>query len=204
MNKKYITLAIAALLLTSCGSNEKETTSNEAQSTTKVETTSNQETVSEEKSSTETSDTQEDTKENAKANTGFDGKVYETDKFKIEITDYKVIPAGEPGNEYGDKPVIAFWYNTTNKTDEDLNPMDAWIFSFKAIQDNDPNTVNELNVGMLPDDQFLDTQTQQIKNGGTVANAMSYELLDLETPVTLKATDILGTEFGSADFEINN
>src|SRR5699024_9386147 len=111
------------------------------------------------------------------------------DDFKIEITDYQVIPAGETGNEYGDTPVIAFWYDTTNTSGTDIDPSTAWIYSLKAIQDNDPNAINELDMGMLPDDSFLDSQLETIKKDGTVSNAVSYELDDDFTPVTLVATN---------------
>jgi alpha-D-ribose 1-methylphosphonate 5-triphosphate synthase subunit PhnH len=59
-----------------------------------------------------------------------------------------------------------------------------------------------LNIASLPDEQYLDTQTATIKPGGTVSNAVAYTLTDAETPVTLKAGNILGSDFGSKDFEI--
>lgn len=134
----------------------------------------------------------------------FKDNILQTKDVKIEITDYKIIPVGEEGNEYGEKPVIAFWYNTTNLTgNEDVNPMSAWIAMFTCIQDNNPNAINELEVGMLPDDRFLDSQMETIKKDGTVENAMSYELDDLETPVTLKATrGVGGEDLGEQTFEI--
>ena len=127
-----------------------------------------------------------------------------TEDVQIEITDYKVIPVGEAGNEYGDAPVIAFWYSTTNRSGkEDITPMMAWIAIFSAVQDNDPNMVNELEVGMMPDDAYLDTQMAEIKPDGTVDCAISYVLDDETTPVTLTATKgILGEELGSQNFEI--
>lgn len=124
---------------------------------------------------------------------------------KIVITDWKVIPVGDPGNAYGEKPVIAFWYDTTNTTqqDIDMNPTTAWIAMFTAIQDNNPNAVNELDIGSLPDDTFLDSQMESIKKGGTVPNAVSYELDDATTPVILKATKgYLGESLGEQTFEI--
>ena len=39
------------------------------------------------------------------------GKVSMED-IDLKITKYKVIPVGAEGNEYGDSPVIAFWYDT--------------------------------------------------------------------------------------------
>ena len=99
---------------------------------------------------------------------------------KIEITRYKVIKAGQKGNEYGEKPVIAFWYKTTNLSGDKVDPTD-FLFNFTAYQDNNPNAENKLDVGSLPDDRFLDSQTENIKKGGTVENAMAYELDDLHT-----------------------
>ena len=133
----------------------------------------------------------------------FSDNILVSENAKIEITDYKVIPVGEPGNEYGEKPVIAFWYNTTNTSGEEIDPSTAWIYCITVIQDNNPNMVNELEMGMLPDEQFLDSQMATIKKDGTVANAVAYELDDNTTPVILKATNgLLGEEIGEQTFEI--
>jgi hypothetical protein len=129
--------------------------------------------------------------------------VLTTRKIKVVITDHKVIPVGAEGNEYGTKPVIAFWYELTNLTDAKASPSD-WLFVFKAYQDNNPNAVNELSVGMLPDARFLETQLESIKNGGTVQNAVAYELDDETTPVDLVASDNLGqTEIGRVTYALN-
>lgn len=138
----------------------------------------------------------------ASSSTFSDG-VLTTDGYTITITDYKVIQPGETGNEYGDVPVIAFWYDTTNTgSTTDIDASSAWIMVFDAIQDNDPNVVNTLDMGLLPDQQFLDSQTQTIKVGGTVSNAVAYELDDTTTPVTLVASDIIEGEFGRQEFSI--
>jgi hypothetical protein len=118
--------------------------------------------------------------------------VLTTPDVKIVITDHKVIPVGQPGNEYGQKPVIAFYYSTTNLTDKRVDPSTAFIGMITAYQDNDPNAENRLDVGALPDERFLDTQTEVIKKGGTVENAIAYELDDLTTPVELVASGDLG------------
>ncbi len=124
-------------------------------------------------------------------------------EMKIVITDHKVIPVGAAGNEYGSKPVIAFWYSITNLTAKKLDPTTAWAFAIKALQDTDPNAVNELNVASLPDEKFLNTQLEDIKNGGTVENAVAYELDDETTPVNLVASDDLGmTEIGKTTFKL--
>lgn len=121
----------------------------------------------------------------------------------INITNTKVIQPGETGNEYGDKPIIAFWYTTKNKSDKDIDPTAAWISAFKAVQDNDKNKVNELDVGSLPDNKYLDSQTETIKKNGTVENAISYELDDTTTPVKLSATKGYdGTKLGTMTYNI--
>src|SRR5699024_12837427 len=127
----------------------------------------------------------------------------EIDDVKVEIKETKVIPAGEEGNEHGDGPVFAIWYDATNKTDKEIDPGMAWLAIFTAIQDNDPDMVNELEVGSLPDEDHLDTQLNTIKKDGTVENSIAYELDDLETPVTLVANQGLGgDEIGRHEFEI--
>jgi len=133
----------------------------------------------------------------------FKNGVLTTSEVKIVITKHKIIPVGEKGNEYGDKPVIAFWYKITNLTDKETDPTD-WIFDFSAYQDNNPNAENELDVASLPDDRFLDSQTENIKKGGTVENAVAYELDDLTTPVELVANDSLGfgDDLGRMTFEL--
>lgn len=129
--------------------------------------------------------------------------VLTTADVQITITDYRVIPAGETGNEYGDVPVLAIWYDTTNlgAADRDISPME-FIFMFEAFQDNDPNRENTLDVGALPDDAFLETQMENIKVDGTVSNAIAYELDDTTTPVELVA-GIFGDEIGRMTFNLN-
>ena len=121
---------------------------------------------------------------------------------KIEITDHKIIPVGKKGNEYGSKPVIAFWYKITRLADKDVSPLD-WLSVIGAYQDNNPNAENRLEVGSLPDEKFLDSQTEKLKKGGTVENAMAYELDDETTPVDLVASDDLGmSEIGRVTFKL--
>jgi hypothetical protein len=137
------------------------------------------------------------------ATASFKDGVLTTPKYKIEITGHRVIAVGQPGNEYGTKPVIAIVYKTTNLTSTATDPITAWIGSFTATQDNDPNAVNTLDVGALPDEQYLDSQTQQIKEGGTVENAIAYELDDTTTAVELSAKDdLFGDDLGTVTYQL--
>ena len=122
---------------------------------------------------------------------------------KFEITDHRVVKPGEPGNELGEKPLLVFNYDVTNKTDETLTTTDFVVY-FTAIQDNDPNKVNELDLGSYLDPETSDTQLEQIKKGGTVAGTISYELDDLTTPVDLVASKSFSQdEIGRQTFELD-
>lgn len=143
-----------------------------------------------------------DPSDTSESDASFVDGVLTTPEMKIVITEHKIIPVGQTGNEYGSKPVIAFWYETTNLSDEDVTPMN-WIYAFTAYQDNNPNAENELEIASLPDDRFLDSQTETIKKGGTVENAVAYELDDDTTPVDLVASDDLGmTDIGRVTYNL--
>lgn len=196
-------VGLCTLTLVACGGNNNESNNS----------SSNKEAIS--LNSESSSDAKVASSENSKEVEGdfvatandayFDGATLKGNTYTIKITSHKIIQPGEAGNEYGDKPVIAFWYDTLVSPDYDnsmpVNAMSAWIGNFKAIQDNDPNKVNELNVASLPDSAFLDSQSADIKPGGTVSNAMAYTLSDTETPVTLVAGSY-SKEFGKQDFSV--
>ena len=125
---------------------------------------------------------------NAASKYTFKNNVANLTDIKITITKTKVIQPGKKGNEYGDKPIFAIWYKTKNKTGKDIDPISAWIAVFKAYQDNNKNYVNELDMSGAPDERYYNTQLKRIKKGGTVTNAISYQLSDKKTPVKLVAT----------------
>lgn len=200
--KKLLLFGVSAVLLAACGDTvSEESVSSE---TIELEVVSTSESVVEDITSEDSTDESIESEADKKdGEVGFDGTVAEIDDVKVVITDYKIIQPGEIGNEYGEVPVIAFWYDATNKSDKDINAMIAWLVIFSAIQDNDPNMVNELNVGSLPDDAHLDSQSKTIKKDGTVSNSVAYELSDSETPVTLIATkEFSGEEIGRYDYRV--
>ncbi|MGE8004064.1 DUF5067 domain-containing protein [Lysinibacillus sp. NPDC093216] len=121
---------------------------------------------------------------------------------KITITETKVIPVGEKGNERGETPVFAIWYSVTNQSDKEVSPGLAWQSTFTAIQ-GDPNADNKLGVGFSPDDRFKETEFENIKKDETVENVIAYDLKDLETPVILVAIQgYEGKELGKKEFAI--
>lgn len=188
MKKKYFALSLAAALCitaTACGSGTSSSVPSAPAS-----------------SAASTSSAPSSAPSDTSDGPSFADNVLTMDDYTITITDYKMIRPGEEGNKYGDKPVIAFWYDTTNISHDKLSPSTAWILVFEAIQDNDPNLVNTLSMGLLPDDRFLESQTQDIKVGGTVSNAVAYKLDDDTTPVTLVAENVLGGEYGRQEFSL--
>lgn len=134
-----------------------------------------------------------------------DGKVIMRD-IDLRITKYKIIPVGAEGNEYGDTPVIAFWYDTTNKSDKNtISPTVAWLAAFPndAVQDIDKNKLNRFQVAAHPDKKLVKDQSAIIKKGGTVSGAVAYKLADLSTPVKLTAfKGVDGIELGSQEFAV--
>lgn len=78
-----------------------------------------------------------------------------------------------------------------------------FVFAITAFQDNDPNAENQLEASSLPDDQFLESQMENIKKGGTVASAITFEYDDTITPVDLVASIDLGkTDIGSTTYNL--
>lgn len=123
---------------------------------------------------------------------------------RIEITDVQVVSAGGKGNEFGSKPLIVFFYDTTNLTGNDaVSAYGAWLAMFAAYQDTDPNVVNELDLGAYTDGEYSNTAFETIKQDGTVSSCFSYELDSETIPVVLKATrGSTGEALGEQTFDI--
>lgn len=131
----------------------------------------------------------------------FEDSVLEIPAATIKITGHHVIDPGSPGNKIGDKPIVIFDYEMTNKTNKDLKPTDFSHF-FTAIQDNDDNSLNELESG-FSENVDIENMTDSIKKGGTVKASEVYELDDLTTPVKLVAKEKYSeTEVGSQTYKL--
>ena len=102
--------------------------------------------------------------------------------------------------------VQVIYIDTTNKSGKDIiDPMSAWFASFPegAIQDNDKNKVNKLELAMHPDKNLAKDQLSKIKKDGTLSGAIAYKLTDLTTPVKLTAhKGVGGVELGSQEFAV--
>lgn len=195
-------VALTSLILAACGdSSSSETTSKETNQSTVVSSEKKAESSAKEETPKDTGDFVEKA-----SDATFDGKMLKGNSYSIKITDHKVIQPGDKGNEYGEKPIIAFWFDTLVSPNYDnstpINPNTAWILNFEAVQDNSSDMVNKLEVAPLPDEAHLQSQSAEIKPGGTVASSIAYTLTDNETPVKLTAKSMLGNDFGSAEFPV--
>lgn len=150
--------------------------------------------------SNETSKEKDNSSSSNSESTFKDGKV-SVENFDLTITNHKVIPVGAEGNKNGKKPIIVFWYDTTNKTgNKKLEPMTAW---FSAFPGGATQNTDSLQVVLVPDTSLGSNQSVTVEKGHTVSSAIAYELNDSTTPVKIKAFKDSGTkELGSQEFSI--
>lgn len=130
----------------------------------------------------------------------FEDNVLETAKERYEIVKVEVLSADAPGN-LGDHPIIVYTYEFTNK--DSKNAKSQWPLSFTAIQDNDPNFVNELRPAMYLDSGVGTNALRDVKPKGKIRASIAYQLTDTETPVTLKASNPIGSvQYGEQTYPI--
>lgn len=126
-----------------------------------------------------------------------------TEDCTIKITKTTVLQPGESGNAYGSNPAIVIEYDMTNNSGKEITPAVEWPFIVTVIQDNDPNSVNELNTGSVIGAPGSDMLLQKIKVGGTVHCSHSYELTDTTTPVQLVFRNgVAGEELGTMTYNV--
>src|SRR5699024_1693102 len=133
----------------------------------------------------------------------FQDGVIDINDVKLEIQETKVIDPGEKGNEDGENPVFAIWYDATNRTDEEITPEEAWTSQISAIQRGGAENANELEVTSLPNEEDSDTQKQPIKKDETVENSIAYELTSSKIPISFILEDATtGETAGEDNFDI--
>ncbi len=123
-------------------------------------------------------------------------------KITIRITESRVIPQGEPGNEFGEAPVMAVWFETTNTSGEAIDPLTAWLTHVRAYQ-TISDAPAELSLGMVPDSELATTMSTGIPADATVSAAVAYLLTDDQTPVELVLSDTFLTEVGRVSLAVN-
>ncbi|OFN05353.1 hypothetical protein HMPREF2626_03535 [Aerococcus sp. HMSC062A02] len=133
----------------------------------------------------------------------FDGRYLDTVDIDIEIEEVRVLPAGAEGNEEGEGPVLAFWYDATNKSEEELSAFDAWIRCFVPTQHQDQlddNFENDLAIAKVPDSRYKKTQNKKLKRNESAKSAIAFKVADMKAPVALFAKTAQGKLLGSQDY----
>ncbi|WP_318766507.1 DUF5067 domain-containing protein [Lactiplantibacillus carotarum] len=133
-----------------------------------------------------------------------DGRVT-TRQLKIVITKSKLLRVGQPGNEHGTRPVIAFWFRVTNRTKRVVNADSAWNDVFKATQRQGKAAGTSLKMAAVPDDQLASRQTDAIRQNQTVTSAVAYELNNVHQSVVLNAfLSPAGASIGRQVYHLNS
>jgi hypothetical protein len=127
----------------------------------------------------------------------FKDNVIKTQALKVKITQSKVIPVGDEGNENGTKPVLAIWFSATNLSNNKVTAKSAWTALFAAYQKQ--ASKQPLKLGDTPDATLKD-HNFNIPKGDTMKGAVAYELVDEEASVTLKA--VAAQTVGSKVFDV--
>ena len=202
MKKIIYAVLLCGLLLAGCGNNISSSGKPTSSVISAVKDTES--TPLNKPAESKTEPHEEKSEESSKSEYYFSNGVLQSEDVKIVITDYKIVEAGAEGNELGEKPAIVFYYDITNLTgNESVTAATGWMAMFDAIQDNDPNNVNTLDVGWYFDAANTIDGYATIKKDGTVSYYMSYELDDDTTPVVLKASRGIGGEFlGEQSYDI--
>lgn len=192
MKKKYFALSLAAALCitaAACGAGSSSGTSSSVPSAPASSAAS---------TSSAPSSAPSDTSDGP----SFADSVLTMDDYTITITDYKTIQPGEKGNEDGSKPLLVFFYDTTNTGSETaFTPLAAWVRVLQPLQATASGQAAILPVGPQTEDQFIVTELQKIEPGDTVSSAISYKLEDTST-VTLVALDSSNGIYGQQEFSL--
>lgn len=127
------------------------------------------------------------------------GMGFAADGFEVEFTSKRIVPAGEEGNIFTEKPALALTYTITNIDNDSLAPNDLlfYVSAFQADQELElahiwgHESEPEGHVGPLAQGDSWDT-------------VIAYELNDESTPVELVAIDerIFGDEVERFSIEL--
>lgn len=141
--------------------------------------------------------TEFETTQEAEGTSTFIDNTYKSNLVEIRITDTRVIQPGEPGNTQGDSAILGIWYEATAVGDEGITPITSWLTHMRVVQDTGADVVNDLQLGMSPDEALSNKQSEIVQKGDTVANAVAYILSDSTAPVELIAQNLVSEVVGS-------
>lgn len=128
----------------------------------------------------------------------FENNILKGNTYSVKVIDHSVV------QKDGDKYVLFTYDTIVNKdynNDDPISPYFAWSMNFNVVQDNDPDKVNTLTDIFTPD-KYTNDEFAQIKPGGIVRSQVGYKLSDDTTPVKLVVGDLIGRNFGEAEYKI--
>lgn len=185
--KKGIVLIMMSLLLVACGNGEDKG-KEKAEKPTKENTT---ETL-------KLSDA-----EQYKPEGEFKGKHYETKKFKVDFQ--KMSRVEMTGFDNKKFQAIVIGYEVTNKSDEKISAIDAWIKGFNIYQEVDGKN-KELEVTPLLDDshksEYDMLSDKKIKKGGKYKAMILFKLENTSDPIIIEGTNENHESLGKQKFKL--
>ncbi|NJH65272.1 DUF5067 domain-containing protein [Staphylococcus agnetis] len=186
--KKGIVLIMMSLLLVACGNGEDKG-KEEAEKPTKENTT---ETL-------KLSDA-----EQYKPEGEFKGKHYKTKKFEVDFQ--KMSRVEMTGFDNKKFQAIAIGYEVTNKSDEKISAIDAWIKGFNIYQEVDGKD-EELEVTPLLDDshksEYDNLSDKKIKKGGKYKAMILFKLENTSDPIIIEGTNENHESLGKQKFNLD-
>ena len=136
----------------------------------------------------------------------FTGRTFTSDHLTITLTEQKVLEPGAKGNEDGELPVLAIWYEVTNTSTHQTDALTSWFTHFQVHQNlsADPNEpkLSALSMAMSPDPDLTTHETELIEEGATQKNVIAYQLLNPEAPVEIAVTDTRLKALGSLRIDV--
>ena len=185
--KKGIALMMIVLLLSACG-NGGDKGKEKAEKPTKENTTETLKLADSEK---------------YKPEGEFNGKQYKTKKFEVNLEKMARIEMKDFDNK--NIQAIAIGYEVTNKSNEKISAIDAWIKAFNIYQEVNGKK-KELDLTMLLDDSHKSDydmlSDKEIKKGGKHKAMILFKLENTTSPVIIEATNDDYESLGKQTFKL--
>lgn len=179
MKKKVITIGAVSLIafgLAGCGTNSRTDNNTNSSKTAAVSSSS-------------------------QSKYGFKDDILTLRDLTLKITKIELVKPGS--QDFNNKWRLAVYFDLTNNTDKDINPLTA-LSLMSAVQDTNGSQVDNLEVGInLNNNQELtDKQSDQIKKGCTAPGCIVYDLTNDTDKVTLNFENN-GTKYGSKIIDLS-
>lgn len=185
--KKGIALMMMTLLLSACG-NGGDKGKEKTEKTTKENTTETLKLADSEK---------------YKPEGEFNGKQYKTKKFEVNLEKMSRLEMKDFDNK--NIQAIAIGYEVTNKSNEKISAIDAWIEAFNIYQEVNGKK-KDLDLTMLLDDSHKSDydmlSDKEIKKGGKHKAMILFKLENTTSPVIIEATNDDYESLGKQTFKL--